>query len=1338
MHFGQRLFRVLLLCLVMMTRAVAGPPIPDELQPWTDWVLRDVPDRGCTLKDDQDGRICVWPGTLEMVWTGDVIQFQWRVNMLSEAWLTLPGEAGQWPFDVRANGREIPVLLRHDKPAVRLAAGQWTLTGRLRPETERGQLGLPVEAARVVLKNHRDVVTFGTDQRLHWHQSRVAGPSVTRVRVHRLLTLGRPPVLETHIQVESGTDGEVVTLGPLVPEGYALMSFESPLPARLEPDGQVTVQLASGTWQIKARLRALGVVRKVSPVRKGPLWPEEEVWSVNTGVQTGRVSITGQALDPALAEVPQAWQRWGAWKVTWSQGLELSYRDGPLTPASSSLNASTNLWWVRDAVRPIWMTRVTGTSGFEGGLRVASPWHVLRAESEGRPVGIQILEDGRFQIPFERARVDLQLTGMLNAPADNQRLSLPMGELAPPFKSQQLTVHAPVGQMVVAIFGADHVQGSWLSRWTLWDLFFSALVILAIGRTWGLLMGGIALPVIMLSYHEPWAPVWIWLLMIVAWALPDNGHRPGKWVRRFRWLVFAVLVMQCVTFAVIQGQRILYPQLAGLQDAMPGEPVGAEVMSLRDTPRQSLSVMKQERVRSGDRAPVPVAPDVLPVEVGPGLPAGHYVTASARIDGPLGQAGMVDIWRLGDTGLRLVRAAVLAGLVMLLLGLTARLRKLLLIWGLVAFGMGMPAEPVQAQTFPPDKMLESLREVLLKPPACMPDCVRAGQGELVADAYSLSLALVVSADVDAAWRLPVLQSPDMPVRWFMDGTPVRTFMRDGSGQIWIRVPAGVHELVLNLGLREFNALTLSFPEPPLDLASQVSDWTVEGLSGRQLAADRLTLKRIALPERQSEPGEAFAPPPIPAFVGVHRHIELGRDWRLTTQVTRRAPAKGALSVSIPLLAGESPLGGVQVVDRHAVVTFRDGQQHLTWTSTLPAASRLTLQAPGWSERAESWSLYADSRWRITWSGLQPVRWQGPDGRWQPQWQPEPGDQVVISVEPATLLTGQRLNVDRVSLTHVWQPERHQFEGVWQIRATAQDNFSVGGLAGVEALKAWLDGQSLPVTVREGVANWSVPAGMHELRLTWAYDAGNRQTQAAPLEFVGTWQNLSYTLRLPESRWLLWLTGPTDGPAILLWGGLLVLAVVAIVLGRHKGNPLTVRAWLLLAAGGALGWMGALPAVVLWVYAVALSGPELHKLSGWPRRLALAGLVLLTIMVLVAVLASIPRGLTGLPPDYVVGAGSHATELHWQADWVEGRLPDIRVWTLPLWVYRALMWAWSLWLAFAITGWLKWAWQRIVSAAESGQTAVPSVAVPEHTPEKDSASTTLALKQEKNDSHDAES
>ncbi len=34
--------------------------------------------------------------------------------------------------------------------------------------------------------------------------------------------------------------------------------------------------------------------------------------------------------------------------------------------------------------------------------------------------------------------------------------------------------------------------------------------------------------------------------------------------------------------------------------------------------------------------------------------------------------------------------------------------------------------------------------------------------------------------------------------------------------------------------------------------------------------------------------------------------------------------------------------------------------------------------------------------------------------------------------------------------------------------------------------------------------------------------------------------------------------------------------------------------------------------------------------------------------------------------------------------------------MPTWVYRVAMWAWSLWLAFALVRWVRAAWRTLVA------------------------------------------
>jgi hypothetical protein len=57
----------------------------------------------------------------------------------------------------------------------------------------------------------------------------------------------------------------------------------------------------------------------------------------------------------------------------------------------------------------------------------------------------------------------------------------------------------------------------------------------------------------------------------------------------------------------------------------------------------------------------------------------------------------------------------------------------------------------------------------------------------------------------------------------------------------------------------------------------------------------------------------------------------------------------------------------------------------------------------------------------------------------------------------------------------------------------------------------------------------------------------------------------------------------------------------------------------------------------------------------------------------------------------MGNGSWAYQLNWYQDRSGEVLTQSRVYSLPITVYRWLMLAWALWLAFSVLKWSKWSW-----------------------------------------------
>ena len=120
-----------------------------------------------------------------------------------------------------------------------------------------------------------------------------------------------------------------------------------------------------------------------------------------------------------------------------------------------------------------------------------------------------------------------------------------------------------------------------------------------------------------------------------------------------------------------------------------------------------------------------------------------------------------------------------------------------------------------------------------------------------------------------------------------------------------------------------------------------------------------------------------------------------------------------------------------------------------------------------------------------------------------------------------------------------------------------------------------------------------------------------------------------------------------------------------------------------------------------------------------------GLVVLSVVALVCLLASMERGLLGTPDMHVTGNGSVPTDLRWFQDQSSNALPEVEAFSVPMWVYKVAMLVWALWLAYAFVGWLRWcqaAWSKggywrskpAVAAVAAAVDEKPEQAVPDVT------------------------
>ena len=123
---------VFVLAFLQPCYAKKAPPVPALLQPWVDWVLYDKEEQLVCIPhyNDPDALQCDRPTALEMTLTDKGGSFRQSWLMHRERWVTLPGNAQQWPRDVRVDGETRIIIQKNTTPIIMLQPGMHTVTGR--------------------------------------------------------------------------------------------------------------------------------------------------------------------------------------------------------------------------------------------------------------------------------------------------------------------------------------------------------------------------------------------------------------------------------------------------------------------------------------------------------------------------------------------------------------------------------------------------------------------------------------------------------------------------------------------------------------------------------------------------------------------------------------------------------------------------------------------------------------------------------------------------------------------------------------------------------------------------------------------------------------------------------------------------------------------------------------------------------------------------------------------------------------------------------------------------------------------------------------------------------
>jgi hypothetical protein len=248
-------------------------------------------------------------------------------------------------------------------------------------------------------------------------------------------------------------------------------------------------------------------------------------------------------------------------------------------------------------------------------------------------------------------------------------------------------------------------------------------------------------------------------------------------------------------------------------------------------------------------------------------------------------------------------------------------------------------------------------------------------------------------------------------------------------------------------------------------------------------------------------------------------------------------------------------------------------------------------------------------------------------------------------------------------------------------------------ADAELTSVTFDDRVQPLRADDGQLTIGILPGEHNIVISWRESVAAGFRSSSPQVDIGApASNINISVSKSQDRWLLATSGPKLGPAVLYWSELVAMIIFALILGRIQLTPLKTQHWLLLGLGfSTFNWF-VLMLVVIWLMLCGAREKSKLDLSWWKFNAVQVVIGLATIVTLSSVVSAIPAGLLGTPDMHVVGHRSYGAALNWFADGSASVLPTAAYFSVPIWIYKALILTWALWLSFALLRWLPWVWQ----------------------------------------------
>ncbi len=545
--------------------------IPDVLKPWESWATWNDKHRLCPNPySDPSKHLCFWPSRFGLQAKHAGGEFDLVVTVFHETWVPLPGNQEIWPLDVRADGAPLATIEHDGNPAVQLNAGTFHLTGvfhwnevpqRIRIPREIGILALVLDDAPVESPEW-DATGF-----LWLKRNGAAGEADKNflgVKLYASLEDGIPLWLRIEVELTVSGKSREMEIGTVLPEGWKLAAVESPIPVAIDGAGLMKAQVRAGKWKVQVDAFRFDNPKEFQYAEGAKRVAGEELIAFRAQPDLRTVEITGPpAIDVSQTSFPERWSGLPVYRWDTKTPLRIEERmRGMGEKKTAGLTIGRELWLDEDGHGFTFHDHITGAMQQIWRLDAAPGQDLGSVNSAGQGQLItRNPKTGAAGVEIRTRNLQLDAAGRIGRAGNVSATGWSTDADA-----VHATLNLPPGWRLFALFGPDWVRGEWLTSWTLLDLFLLLVFSLAVFRLWDWKAGLLAFVAFGLAYHEPGAPRFLWLILLVPLAL--ERVVPAGTGRRvlgfFKWVAILVFILVFVPFVARQVQQALYPQLESM------------------------------------------------------------------------------------------------------------------------------------------------------------------------------------------------------------------------------------------------------------------------------------------------------------------------------------------------------------------------------------------------------------------------------------------------------------------------------------------------------------------------------------------------------------------------------------------------------------------------------------------------------------------------------------------------------------------------------------------------------------------------------------------------------